>query len=408
MDVNKNKHTLLVLLVPVFIIVGLFIADSVIANSRLKKESNKTTDERLINKDESVILNTTEPVQEEIPFVATHIETPASVKAAYMTAWVAGTPSLRDKLITLIDTKEFNSVVIDIKDATGMISYTGSDPAIISYGTYTNRIRNITDLIAKLHEKNIYVIGRISVFQDPKMTSINPDEAVQNRSDNSVWKDHKGLSFMDVQSHKHWEYISKIAVEAHNLGFDEINLDYVRFPTDGKIAEAKFPISKEPLEGETKMAYKTRSLEQFFKYVDTNMRKENGLIISADVFGLTTTATDDLGIGQTFAAIAPYVDYICPMIYPSHYAKGFNGFANPAEHPKEVITIANAGAIKKLTALGLPISKLRPWLQDFNMGATYTASMVRDQITATESLGINSWLMWDPKNAYTDDAYLNQ
>jgi hypothetical protein len=290
-----------------------------------------------------VLLNTTLPVEETapepVPEAVSHIETPDVVKALYMTAWVAGTPSLRDRLIELIKTNEANAVVIDIKDATGTISYVGTDEKILTYKTYSKRIPNPKELIERLHADGIYVIGRISVFQDPKLATLYPTQAVQ-KLDGTVWADRKGLSFMDVQSSATHDYVERIALEASALGFDEINLDYVRFPTDGNLKDVKYPISG--------TMTRTEALKNFFVWVDATLRKEHGLVVSADVFGLTTTATDDLGIGQTFEVIAPYVDYIYPMIYPSHYAKGFNGFANPATRPGEVVAIANQGAIKKL------------------------------------------------------------
>ena len=126
--------------------------------------------------------------------------------------------------------------------------------------------------------------------------------------------------------------------------------------------------------------------------------------ISVDLFGMTTTNSDDLNIGQILEYAAPYVDYIAPMVYPSHYPKTFQGFANPAEHPYEVVKFAMEKGVEKLIAASSTPSKLRPWLQDFDLGATYDASMVRAQIQATYDAGLTSWMLWDAANRYTRDA----
>jgi hypothetical protein len=126
--------------------------------------------------------------------------------------------------------------------------------------------------------------------------------------------------------------------------------------------------------------------------------------MSADLFGLTTEATDDMGIGQVWEKAMPYFDFIAPMIYPSHYPPGQDGFKNPAEHPYEIINKALIGAIKKTKLINQPITKIRPWLQDFNLGAKYTADMVKAQMKAVYDNGLTSWMLWNPNNKYTPGA----
>jgi hypothetical protein len=128
-------------------------------------------------------------------------------------------------------------------------------------------------------------------------------------------------------------------------------------------------------------------------------------VTSADLFGMTTNNTDDLGIGQVLEKALPYFDFIAPMIYPSHYPKGFHGIANPAEKPYEIITIAMKKGIERASVMGYGPEKFRPWIQDFNLGAIYTESMVRAQINALENLGIYSYMSWDPANKYKKGAY---
>lgn len=326
----------------------------------------------------------------------THIKTPEHVRALYMSSWVAGTEDFRNSLIKIIDTTELNAVVIDVKDSTGRISYKMNDPLIEKIGSSQNRIRNIRALTALLHSKNIYVIGRVSTFQDSYLSNLKPEWAVKKISDGGVWKDRKGLSFLNPTSKNVHDYILSIAKNAYEDGFDEINFDYIRYPSDGNIKDINYNLAS----GKTK----ADNMEAFFKYLSTEIKKDNNIPISADVFGLTTEAKDDMGIGQVWEKIIPYFDYICPMVYPSHYPSGHAGYKNPALYPYEVINKALISGVNKSKAINQNISKIRPWLQDFDMGATYTQGMIQAQIKATYDNGLNSWLLWDPSNKYTPGA----
>lgn len=330
--------------------------------------------------------------------IAQHIATPEHVKGVYMSSWVAATPTLRNNIISLVDSTEINAIVIDIKDSTGKISFSIDDERITQYESSENRIKNIRELIESLHEKGIYVIGRISVFQDPFLTVAHPELSIRKKSDGGVWKDRKGLSFLDPNNKKVWEYTVAIAEVAYEVGFDEINFDYIRFPSDGNISDIDYGL----LEGSTRAG----SMEKFYAYLQSKLVTEERTIpMSADLFGMVTSVSDDLGIGQVLEKTLPYFDYIAPMIYPSHYPKTWNGYSNPAEHPYGVVHAAMTAGIIKSENAGFNISVWRPWIQDFDLGATYTAEMVRDQIKALEDLGINSWLVWDPSNKYTTGAF---
>lgn len=330
-----------------------------------------------------------------VPPPVTHIKTPTEVRAIYLSAWGAGAPSLRDPAIALADATDINAVVIDIKDASGKISFQMEDPVVQAVGSSETRITDIDELIKKLHDKNIYVIGRLTVFQDPFASKKNPDWALKTTS-GEVWVDRKGLAFLNPMNKEVWDYTARIALESYNRGFDEINFDYIRFPSDGNLKILAYPV--EGVDG------RSQAIEEFFKYINTEVRQK-GIPTSADLFGMTTTGHDDMGIGQVWEKALPYFDYLAPMIYPSHYPKNFIGLPNPAAEPKKVITAALEGAIEKTQAAGYPISVIRPWLQDFNMGAQYTPAMVKAQIDAGNALGIRSWLMWDPSNTYTTAAY---
>ncbi|MEI6660139.1 MAG: putative glycoside hydrolase [bacterium] len=334
------------------------------------------------------------PKDQDLPI--THIKTPNQVRAIYSSAWVAGLSKYRDPLIKLIDTTELNSIVIDVKDSTGRIGFYVKDPVLAKYGSVEKRIPDVRALTNALHAKNIYVIGRVAVFQDPYMTKAKPEWAITKKSDGTVWKDHKGLSFLDPAKHEVWDYTVSIAREAYNDGFDEINFDYIRYPSDGDVKNINYHLAK----GETR----SDNLEKFFKYLNTELKKDPSVMMSADLFGLTTESTDDMGIGQVWEKALPYFDFLAPMVYPSHYPPGQDGFKNPADHPYEIINKALAGAVVKTTKANSDINKIRPWLQDFNLGATYTDTMIKAEMKAVYENKLSSWMLWDPRNKYTPSA----
>lgn len=334
-------------------------------------------------------------------YVPTHLPTPKPLKAIYMTSWVAGTKDWRDRMVTMIDETELNAIVIDIKDYSGKISFPMDDALVSEVGSVEKRIGDIRGFIRVLHEKNIYVIGRITVFQDPHFARKYPEFAIKRLSDKSVWTDLQGLSYIDPGARKAWDYTARIAREAYAEGFDELNFDYIRFPSDGALDEIYYPVSEERVVS-APTAGKAAIIEEFFAYLAHELRG-SGAALSADLFGLTTTSAHDLNIGQVLEKAEPYFDYIAPMVYPSHF-EHFTGFANPAEHPYEVVKYSLARARERLIAASSSPAKLRPWLQDFDLGATYTPEMVRAEIQATYDAGLDSWMLWDAANLYTREA----
>lgn len=327
-----------------------------------------------------------------------HLATPEPVKAIYMTSWVASTPSLRNRVVNLIKDTEINAVVIDVKDDTGKVSFMTDNQIITKIGSTENRIRDLATIIEDLHEEDIYVIARIATFQDPYLAKVRPDLAVLRSGDGAVWKDRKGLSWVDPGAEEVWAYVAEIAKEAHELGFDEINFDYIRFPSDGDLRNLTYPHSN--------LASTTRSavIKNFFSYIDKTL-EPLGVPLSADLFGMTTTTFDDMNIGQIFENALPYFDYVSPMIYPSHYPPHFNGYADPNEAPYEIIKYVMDSAVKRAIAASSSPDKIRPWLQDFDYPVTYTVADVKAQKQAVYDAGLTSWLMWDPSNTYTREAY---
>ncbi len=355
-------------------------------------------------------------LSKEDSVVVTHLDTPVPLKAVYMSSWVAGTPSFRNKIVGVIKRTELNAVVIDVKDYTGRISFPVKDPKLIEVGSAQNRITDIKSFIAELHANNIYVIGRIATFQDPFLAKKWKDLAVKKLTDkNALWEDDKCKReikrnkesqctyWLDSGSQKVWDYVVALGQEAYADGFDEINYDYIRFPADGNMKDIYFPVSN----GKAKVDVMT----SFFKYLHDHFIGEQNEItprpkLSADVFGMTMTNTDDLNIGQQLEHDAPYVDYLAPMVYPSHFPPGWNNFKKPATKPYEVIKVSMEKGVARMKAMSQDPKKLRPWLQDFNLGAIYTKELVDAQIKAVSDVGLDSWMLWDPANTYTEDALL--
>jgi hypothetical protein len=326
-----------------------------------------------------------------------HLPTPDSVRAVYMTSWVAGTPELRASLVQLIEETEINAVVIDIKDYTGRVSFLTDNQELNAIGSPENRIRDARQFIGELHRRDIYVIGRIAAFQDPYLVSKNPELAVRRRTNNEIWKDRKGLSWIDPGATDAWDYIAEIGREAYAIGFDELNFDYIRFPSDGDMKDIAYPLSgKEGLP-------KAEIIERFFAYLRKELRPI-GAVLSADLFGMTTTNYDDLNIGQVLERAAPYFDFIAPMVYPSHYPYGFFGYANPNDYPYDIVKISLEHAASRLEAASSTPNKLRPWLQDFDYGGNYDVKEVKAQIQAVYDAGLSSWMLWSPSNRYTKEA----
>lgn len=317
-------------------------------------------------------------------------------KVIYITSWTATLPSKIDHFIELIDTTELNAAIIDIKDYTGFISYDSDVEKVNEYETEDKRITDIHALLKKFKDKGIYLIARQTVFQDPAMAQANPDWAVKDTRTGKPWKDWKGLQWIDPTNKNAWQYNIAIAKEAIDIGFDEINFDYIRFPSDGPTAYMEFA----DLQGRERHEV----MHDFFKYISEQLADEPAYT-SVDLFGLTTEREDDMMIGQQIEDAAPYIDYICPMVYPSHYPIGYLNYNNPAAHPYEVIYNAISKGVESINTVENVRAKISPWLQDFDMGATYTADMIRKQITASDEAGGYGWLMWNSRNVYTESVY---
>ena len=362
----------------------------------------------------SDVSETSTSTQPIIPAVK-HISTPMPVKAIYMTQCAAGTPSFRKDLTKLIDETELNAIVIDIKDYSGGIAFPSDDPMLAPYVSDKCGAGDMKEFVKELHDKDVYVIGRITVFQDPLYTSAHPELAVKKETaTTTVWKDNKGLSFIDVSAEPFWRYIVTLAKASYAIGFDELNFDYIRFPSDGNMKDIYYPWSR----GKEKQV----ALEAFFKYLHGEL-KPIGIVLSADLFGMTATNEDDLNIGQVLERALPYFDYVAPMVYPSHYPSGFHGYTKVNEHSYDIVHFSMGEAVRRTLATTTPIgsfayqrigttspavyekpsytmSAMRPWLQSFDYPVTYTPEMVAAQIKAINDVGLYGYMFWDPANKY--------
>lgn len=308
-------------------------------------------------------------------------------KGVYLTAASAANQKKVTEIIKLIDTTELNAVVIDIKDYTGNILYDSQVPLARELKTIRPVINNLSDIIQQFHDEHIYVIARQTVFQDPMLAKAKPEWAIRTKR-GTPWRDNLGLSWVDPSRQEVWEYNAALAKEAISLGFDEINFDYVRFPSDGNLRAAVYAVNNKS---------KSEIMRDFYGYISNELHDEPAWI-SLDFFGLTMEQHDGLGIGQRIADAVDVVDYISPMMYPSHYGAGYLGFANPAEHPKEIIS---NGLKKGIRLFNNKRAMVRPWIQAFHTGAYYSANKIRAQIDAVEKYPNGGWLLWNSSNRYT-------
>lgn len=316
------------------------------------------------------------------------------VKGIYVTSWTAGIDDYINPLIALCDRTELNAMVIDVKDATGYVSYQPDVPMVKEMKLWEKRIPDLDGLMETLREHKIFPIARIVCFNDPLLSKKRPDLAVQHK-DGGIWKDRYGSSYTNPYSHEVWEYLVQIAEDAVRRGFREIQFDYVRFPTDGVIADARYP-------GE--YGLKEDAIAGFLQYARDRLHPL-GAWVSADVFGHALDQKGDAGIGQRIEKVSQSVDIVCPMIYPSHYESGSYGINNPDRNPYDTVTYATKDATRRMSGHG---ALYRPWLQDFEYPSSYGVAEVKAQIQAVEQQGYSEWILWDPNLRYTEGALRKQ
>lgn len=340
------------------------------------------------------------------------VKTPEFVKGIYLTADTVGSSQRFEQLVDLARRTEINTLVIDVKDHRGQIAFVTDHEKLKPYVQSRPSLGRLDALTSRLHGFGLYLIARVPVFPDQALAASRTDLALK-RSGGSLWRDSLGLLWLDPASIDVWKYNVAVAADAFAGGFDEIQFDYVRFPSDGKLDSIEYPVYDGTIP-------KAQVIGQLFAYFDKELRQKRGVPISADLFGLTMWQHDsDLGIGQRLSEAAPRLDFVSPMVYPSHYPPGFEGYDNPALYPYEVIyrnLVKGNELLESMNRNNLVLSAaeppvpmprlatLRPWLQDFDMGAVYDAARVRAQMRATVDAGASGWLLWNAGNNYTESA----
>lgn len=348
---------------------------------------------------------------EEIVISTKPERTPVKVKGIYVSAYVAGMDDLMEEIIAQIDRTELNAVVIDVKDDHGRITFAMDSPSAQGIHACVNYIPDIEALTGKLKEHDIYLIARIPAFRDPYLAEVRPDWCCK-LADGSVYRDKNKLAWVNPYKKEVWDYLVEIGKKAGEAGFDEIQFDYIRFCTERGMQNVVFD------EADTRGRTRQEVILEFVQYAYEELSRE-GLFVSADVFGVVMGGGNDAQVvGQDYGAMAGALDYICPMIYPSHYGDGCFGIAHPDTQPYE--TVAAALGESKAALAQYQSSKpqadqvqvaVRPWLQDFTAGylkhhIAYGPQQVREQIQAVYDAGYEEWILWDAKVTYDYDGLL--
>ena len=331
---------------------------------------------------------------------------PVKVKGVYISSKVAGAEKMKT-IVEHIDATEINAVVIDILEDKGHIEYKMGGELIDSIGSVQETIPDIDALMSMLKEHNIYAIARIVTFRDPFLEQVKP-EWLNHNNDGTVFHDASGMTWINPYNREAWEYKVQVAEQCADAGFDEIQFDYVRFCTEKGMNNVTYS------DEETQGMDKTEIITEFIKFASDRLADKN-VFMSADVFGtIIGSYVDTISVGQDYPVMASAVDYMCPMIYPSHYGNGNFGLDVPDRHPYEAI-LGACNASKKDLLLeeveGVHQAKVRPWLQGFT--ASYLSSYlhygpeeIRQEIQAVYDAGYDEWLIWNANNEYQWDAFL--
>ncbi|WP_219836056.1 putative glycoside hydrolase [Paenibacillus sp. R14(2021)] len=323
------------------------------------------------------------------------------VKGIYVTAHSAGGTRM-DSLLKLLDDTDLNSMVIDIKDDNGYITYPTANPELLKLGKPQKYIRDMPLLMERLKKHNVYPIGRIVVFKDTVLARSHPELSFR-RKDGSVWANGKGDSFVNAYKKEVWDYNIAVAKEAAKMGFKEIQFDYVRFPEG-------FEKKADSLIFDKTKASRVDTIAAFVDYAKSKL-EPLGVRVSVDIFGYAASVPAAEGIGQDFVKISKHVDVISPMIYPSHYSTGWFGVKDPDTNPYATIQGAMKDTHKKLDPIGSFKPVIRPWIQDFTASwlgkghyIKYGKPQVDAQIKALQDAGVQEYLLWNANNHYTADA----
>lgn len=330
--------------------------------------------------------------QNVVPGKALEIRLPPfRAKALYLSFYGIGDRGLRNQALDLLARTELNALVIDFKGDRGMIPFKSSVPLAGEIGALDiTTVRDIRELIATLKQKGVYLIARIVVFKDDKLANARPALAVRTRK-GGLWRDREELGWVDPFREEVWDYNIQLAVEAAELGFDEIQFDYLRFP------DAESPVFSQPSTETSRVG----AISSFLAAARKKLAPYN-VFIAGDIFGYVSWNLDDTQIGQRLDALVQHLDYLSPMLYPSGFRFGIPGYRDPVAHSREIVglSLKRAGERSKVSPL-----RFRPWLQAFRDYAfdrrSFGAGEIREQISAAEAFGSDGWMLWNPRNDYS-------
>ncbi len=327
---------------------------------------------------------------------------PDLVRGVYMTYNALASDKLRAHVQNLLTTTELNAVVMDIKGDRGRIAYPTTVITAAQIGANRPVIKDWDTWMQWMEDNNIYTIARIVVFKDEPLASGHPEWAVIDGDTDEIWRDKEGLGWMDPFREEVWNYNIALAVEAAQQGFDEIQYDYVRFPTDGKIKQAGFS-------NENNQQNRIAAITEFIARTEAALEPYD-VKFAIDTFGLTPWRKDDMGIGQQIDYLMPHLDVLSPMLYPSTFADGLPRlpeYANAIAFPYEVVNKSVVKALERAQTAN-PNIEIRPWIQDFGDYAfdrrIYTPQEIRLQMQGAVDAGAGGWMLWDPRVKFTTEA----
>jgi hypothetical protein len=314
------------------------------------------------------------------------------VRALYVNRFAAQSAKRMRQLIQIADETEINALVLDMKDEFGL-NFKTQNPEFARNAGTAGVVRNLPALLDTLRAHKILPIARLVVFKDSVTARVHPEWTIR-RQDNSVWRDKKGIAWVNPYHRELWNYNIGVAEELAKMGFGEIQFDYIRIPEPyPSLPKQVFPDSKGVSKPDLLAQFLTEANQRFDKL---------GVRTTADIFGLVTTVSGPLEVGQWWEKISPHVDVVLPMVYPSHYPRGDLGLAVPNAEPYKVVTIALKRARQRDEKLGIKTPEhIRPWLQAFTLGKPpYGPAEIEAQKKGTYDSGYDGWVLWHPGSKY--------
>ena len=313
---------------------------------------------------------------------------PVEIRGVHVSMGLASLPGKLDEYLDL-ERDGLTALELDVKDENGQIGFASRDIPLASKVGAVRDFYTPRAVAGLARERDVYLIGRVVVFEDPILSGARSDLAIR-RSDGSVWRDSAGLGWTNPYDRRVWDYNVDVAVAAARAGFDEIMFDYVRFPSDGDVQSAVY--------GNRGALTKREAVPAFLRYAAGRLERYD-VRMSAAVFGLS--ATRDLGIGQLPRHMAPHVDALYAMTYPSLFGPGELGIADPSQAPGE--TVSRALRRFSSTLRGSDVLVV-PWVQDFTFTTPFEIEQVRAQIDAARRAGAKGFMLWNAEGVYTDGA----